>query len=369
MKELIRKILPKEIFEWIRHFYHNNFIIMIWGFFYNYKNYKKRHKNRVYLIGTTNHNNLGDHAISYAEILYCKKNLAEYQLVEVTDKDFYKHLLCLYRYITPNDLIFLHGGGNMGIEYYYHEVIRRKIIRHFIKNIIVIFPQTIDFGHTRKGAAELRKSARIYNNHKKLCLLTREKYSYDIAKKYFNQITNYLIPDIVLSLDQQKAFISVNLRDYILICLRNDCEKNISNDQKKWIIANLKSIGNCRFIDMIIDRDLSTQDREVALVNHWEIFCGAKFVVTDRLHGMVFSFITGTPCLVLPNYNYKVSGTYEWLKEYPSIQYFEGEGKSFKNEFTAACQSILDFEQCKYDKLYLENKYKLILAFLNNKKL
>ena len=39
-------------------------------------------------------------------------------------------------------------------------------------------------------------------------------------------------------------------------------------------------------------------------------FRAAQLVVTDRLHGMIMSLLAGTPCLVLPNGNHKISQTW-----------------------------------------------------------
>ena len=39
-------------------------------------------------------------------------------------------------------------------------------------------------------------------------------------------------------------------------------------------------------------------------------------VITDRLHGMIFCYITGTPCIAFDNDNHKISETYKkWLEE------------------------------------------------------
>lgn len=39
-------------------------------------------------------------------------------------------------------------------------------------------------------------------------------------------------------------------------------------------------------------------------------------LVTDRLHGMIFAYITGTPCIVMDNKTNKVFGVYEeWLSD------------------------------------------------------
>lgn len=46
-------------------------------------------------------------------------------------------------------------------------------------------------------------------------------------------------------------------------------------------------------------------------------------MVTDRLHGMIFAYLAGTPCVFLDNKTKKVSGVYNtWLKYCVSIQPF-----------------------------------------------
>lgn len=47
----------------------------------------------------------------------------------------------------------------------------------------------------------------------------------------------------------------------------------------------------------------------------------SKLLITDRLQGMVFAAITGTPCIVLNNNHYKVKGTYEWISTLDYIEY------------------------------------------------
>ena len=59
-------------------------------------------------------------------------------------------------------------------------------------------------------------------------------------------------------------------------------------------------------------------------------FCDAKLVITDRLHGMIFAAISETPCIVFSNYNHKVGGTYEWIKQLPYIRYVENMGEAKK---------------------------------------
>lgn len=47
----------------------------------------------------------------------------------------------------------------------------------------------------------------------------------------------------------------------------------------------------------------------------WKSFSESRLIITDRLHGMIFAYITKTPAIVLPNSNFKITGCYEWIKE------------------------------------------------------
>ena len=59
------------------------------------------------------------------------------------------------------------------------------------------------------------------------------------------------------------------------------------------------------------------------LMKKWSVFAGAQLVVTDRLHGMIFSLIMGTPCIVLGNNHHKVKATYATFKDCKYLQYAE----------------------------------------------
>ena len=52
-------------------------------------------------------------------------------------------------------------------------------------------------------------------------------------------------------------------------------------------------------------------------------FLRCKVVITDRLHGMLFAAITKTPCIVTKSLDYKITGTYEWIKDLNYIKFVE----------------------------------------------
>ena len=54
-------------------------------------------------------------------------------------------------------------------------------------------------------------------------------------------------------------------------------------------------------------------------------FARRQVVVTDRLHGMIFSAVTGTPCVVLSSYNHKIQEYYEAFFRDSNAVFFIGE--------------------------------------------
>ena len=70
----------------------------------------------------------------------------------------------------------------------------------------------------------------------------------------------------------------------------------------------------------------------------------SSLVITDRLHGMIFAVITGTPCIVFSNYNHKVKGTYEWISYLPYAKYVEN-----GEEAIAWIPKLIKMQDCKYD--------------------
>ena len=82
-----------------------------------------------------------------------------------------------------------------------------------------------------------------------------------------------------------------------------------------------------RSLDMEQHRAIPISDRYTALERQFDAFRHAELVVTDRLHGMIFCAITGTPCVVLNSKSPKVLGCYAWIKDLPYIRFCDDAGK------------------------------------------
>lgn len=302
----------------------------------------------IWLLGTEDYGNLGDHMIAVALRHFLEKHFSDYQIMEVSARNYYEQREAIIKYMKPEDVIVGTGGGNFGNQYPESEQIRHDFIKAFPDNKIVIMPQTIWFTRDEQGQEELKKAIALYGQHKKLLIAVREQYSYEFAKKHFtNEIV--FVPDMVLS---ENPYRPREIHDKAngskkkaLICLRTDLETVLTKAERKSIVKLLKKEFDCvKAIDTQKDYLISTDNREKELKEFFDELVSADLVVTDRLHGMVFSALAETPCIVFDNYNNKVQGIYEWIKELSYIRY-KGVSKDIEND-------IREFKDLKKDCIF-----------------
>ncbi len=304
---------------------------------------------KLIIMGIPHHGNIGDNAIAVAEEELIKKIFPQYKLYKMQEKYLD---ICVNRaknFINDDDIILLHGGGNIGDTYERPEKGRREVIKTFPNNKIIIFPQTAYFSDTEKGKKELEISKEIYNAHKNLIIMAREEKSYQFMKKHFYNNKIYLTPDIVMTLNK-----SLNKdREGVLLLFRTDKEKTLE-DQK---IEKIKEIAKNKFGKYVMsDMNLGSgivniggKKREEVLNNKFEQFQSSKIAITDRLHGMIFAAITETPCVVFGNFNHKISESYKWLKKLEYIQFCDN-----IEEIEQAIEKVTNVKSKKYDNKFAE---------------
>ena len=72
---------------------------------YSSKNKIQLFEKNIILIGTPTHGNLGDQAISVAEIKFLKEKFPTYNIIEIFDKDVYSSLKFLKRQLKIKQLV------------------------------------------------------------------------------------------------------------------------------------------------------------------------------------------------------------------------------------------------------------------------
>ncbi len=270
-------------------------------------------KKTIFYLDAPTYDNLGDQAIALAINKFINDNFINYNFIEISEKNVTRNLKYLKKVIKKEDIIILSGGGNFGDFYPRYEAIRRLIIKHFT-NKIIIFPQTFDYSNTRYGKKEVKKSLKFYNKSY-VYLCAREQKSYEIMKKLYKNV--FLVPDIVFYL--KKAYQNkqnTNKNDLIGICLRNDKESLLNINERKMLISLVDDKYKIYLLDTISDvKEINNINREKILMKKMMEFKQCNLILTDRLHGMIFSILNNKPCLFVDNLNNKISGVYDIIKD------------------------------------------------------
>ena len=257
--------------------------------------------------------NLGDVAITYAQSKFLAENLNGYEIVDFPISRTLTHLKALKNVCSKDDIITIVGGGNMGDMYFDIELLRLLVVSAFPGNRIISFPQTVDYSNSKESDYLIKLSQKVYSRHKDLLLCAREATSYATMRQFYPLCDVVLTPDIVMSLDEREP---QGTRKGITLCLRDDKEQGELADAISALKDKLCGSGvQISEYDTHIHRqNLSIAERNKELSAIWQNFRSSEWVITDRLHGMIFAYITGTPAIVFPNSNFKIEKSFEWIK-------------------------------------------------------
>lgn len=307
---------------------------------------------RTILLDTPEHGNLGDQAIRLAE----KKFLSDigYDFIEFTQEEY---LLCrkqIQAAIDKKDLILVHGGGFVGTLWKGEEEVFLDILTRFHANRIVVFPQTVYFEDTEVGNAEEDKLRNVLKKCEDVTIFARDRRSYEFLRRHMiNVCTCMCVPDIVTYLNFHSQG---NREKKILLCHRRDKEKVFDSRRLYPILEQLKDeMYEIIETDTVIEKKIDRNTGEKEVYSKLKEFSSARLILTDRLHGMLFAAITGSPCIAVDNVSKKVSGAYEWLKYLDYIKCVDAEEVDDK-----LVKTMLDMGQGNYVNGKLSGYYQLI---------
>ena len=269
----------------------------------------KTNKNKIYVFLAADYNNLGDIAITEAQIEYLDKITSKkYEVVRVPLYGTFAQIKKIKKQVTNKDIITLIGGGNSGDLYPEIEIARIEIINTFRNNLIISFPQSVLY---YDNSLLKRKFIKACRKHSNIHFAARESLSLSRYKKM--NISAILVPDIVFSYNANKNLLP-GKRSGISIVMRNDIEKSIDRSIGKAIV-NICSNYDKVYYDDTCDIKYDAVKYKTILDSYVKKISTRKLIITDRLHGMIMSYITKTPCIVFDNNNHKIKYTYnDWLK-------------------------------------------------------
>lgn len=321
--------------------------------------FRLKHKNNfLFLLMTPCHQNYGDHAIAIS----VKKILKDYFVFEING-DLLSRFVGyprIMKMMLGRSTIVFEGGGYLGTLWFnYGELLVRQVIQLADKNKIVVFPQSIFYENTEWGNEQLEISKKLYSKCKDLTLSARDKISFEKMKEYYPDIDIRLIPDSVLYLNECRP----SVREGASVLFREDLEKGISRSAQAQIeeFAS-ENFSKVNKFDMLADHRFGAETREKEVELQFDRFRKSEIVFTDRLHGMIFSAITGTPCIAFPNKSHKVKGVYEWvLKDCPYILFMDSFDREKAEEFVKSVKG----KSFEYDNSFVKSYYDELLKKIN----
>ena len=311
--EIIMKMIPDEIKPRIKIWRQSIYFARLM------KQIEQNNESIDYILGSPIHKNLGDHLITMAEFEYLKRIGYSRTVIDIPREMYQVYRERLINAIRPDACVFITGGGWMGNIWPYEELLLQDMVKSFSNNKVIIFPQTIYFDENTKPYQEFIASGNaVFRSCKDLSLFVRDEQSYHFAKNHYEIDKIFLVPDIAVayydSYQRKRDFLKSCKAGF---CLRKDRELYRDRDSEamlKQIISNngLKS----SFVTTMSRFRVPSNRRAQAVINRLDEFADHDLIITDRLHGMIFSYITGTPCIAFDNKTLKVSGVYKkWLTD------------------------------------------------------
>ncbi|MCR5184311.1 MAG: polysaccharide pyruvyl transferase family protein [Opitutales bacterium] len=334
MKSLIKKYLPAKALSFLRFVYPMScFRILIAKIIKEWRIRRIVHyckltegDKRAYLFFVPEHGNIGDQAIVVAEREFFKRYLPDVALLEIPENIDRPVAARIFATVHSNkEVVTMHGGGWLGNLWIPWDYVIKGYYEVFKDKRIVMFPNTFFFEKKGDWQEEIVLSREGYERHRDLHVFIRDK-SLDFTREQIMPTAKervYSVPDIVLSLDRSSPKFE---REGVLLCFRSDKEKVVPAETLDKIMAILRSRGeSCSRTDTVQPYAVPSFAREIEVEKKFDEFRRSRLVITDRLHGMIFATITGTPCIAVNNISKKVQGVWElWIKDrFPYVKFVE----------------------------------------------
>lgn len=315
----------------------------------NQFNHRVFKKNFV-ILGIPDYGNLGDQALRLGENIFLTKYFKGYEPFEITTSNL-SNATVIKKYLNNKDYISLHAGGNIGTLYPGIHQRQERILSKFKNNKLFIFPQTFYYSHDEVGKKALKKTRKVYDHCKDFHVFARDENSYNLLKKNMPEIKSDLMPDMALMLHYKKNY----SRHSALLLLRLDSEKTLTWQDENQIFSVVES----KFGTDITQSDthiyidnLSIEQYEDAVFAKLKQIASSQLVITDRLHGMIFSVITRTPCILLPSKSPKIKGVYQWVKQNKYIKLIDN-----IQDLPKAIDEVLAADNSVFDRGIIDQKF------------
>lgn len=306
----------------------------------------------IYLLGTPEYLNYGDHLIAEGEKNFLIEKFPSYEVIEITKELLILHFEEVVQDIKDTDIIAITGGGFWGDLYPDMEKLMEALLERLQDNLIIFLPATIYLSQAVQnlnGEYELFKKI---NNLKNAIFFAREMNTYNLLKdKCSNKnVEIHFSPDIALYYKYNSNMCS---QGKVGVCIRKDKEAVVNFDEN---YLNVISKNKIQYFSTVKSNSFLNPKSRVNKINDFlDMISSYEYVITDRLHCMIMCYITHTPCIVFDNLTKKISGVFCWIKNTEFIKLVTN-----FDEFKKAIEKIQSNKFKLEDNDDLENKFLII---------
>ena len=281
---------------------------------------------RIILIGTPEYPNIGDQAIAMASVAFFNEFFPEYQIIEITNEQLFPENRGEWiNRVKSKDVIAVSGGGYMGDVWSDMSTDMLETIRLLKHNKIIMMPQTFYYRDKETEAAEMKELMDMENV---LILHRGDKKESRLIECEKNKI---FCPDMCLYFPvQRKRRCRLNKS---ILCLRSDKESLLEDSSKRYIEETLQKNNLAPiYTDNVVDRIIGRSERGKEVKYRMYVYAHAGLIVTDRLHTMIFAYLSHTPCIAINSLTGKTEAMYEWIKKSERIAYINDIETEFNSD-------------------------------------
>lgn len=284
------------------------------------REYQASHERTAILIATPKHGNLGDQAIVLAQTEFLADNFPELGIFEIQRYQYELARERIQGMVRPSDIVVVDAGGNVGTLWPEENDKINDIVSRFVDCSVLVFPQTAYFEDSERGQECERETAAVYRSDPNLVYFSRDRRTFETIGRLTPDTPNYYVPDIVPYINDVPFSTE---RSGALLCLRDDKERALDAEVVKTIDSVLVELGiqAGRTSTVVAEPTRIYEGNRGAILSaKWAEFSTSELVITDRLHGMFFSAITGTPYVALDNLSHKISQGFESIEGIPDVR-------------------------------------------------
>ena len=267
--------------------------------------------------------NKGDPAITAGEVYLIRRlgiRIIFYcNCYDCQNTKLQEYALNISKQYSKDELVILfHGGGNL-VGYAFHNYLRGTLFSKFKGFKLVIFPQSVWVPDHKYSGAVFEYCRKTYCCNPDLTMMMRDKLSFEIAQKYWNNGTNLvLVPDMAFQIGAVSRFMSPS---YDIIWLKRSDTESPTYSNKTRMSTNNATVLVSDWWGWISSRGTTTMENAFVIANNGLVFLQrGRVVITDRLHGHILTTLLNIPHVIIDNQYKKLSSYYNtWTRSLENV--------------------------------------------------